>query len=308
METDDIQPPWRVLKLIVPEMVSNALQGVLLEMGAMGLQIIDDETRAIPDQPSTPDQTAELLATFSNEVGLEARIMKRLAGVFKKIPGCESIQVSWHDLFHEDWVAEFKSHWRPLTLGGDIHIIPSWHENSYRPQNETDLLIFLDPGMAFGTGLHATTALCVIALQNYLTEKPIARLLDVGTGTGILSIIALKLGAESALGTDIDPVAVHNALENAAKNEVFDQFESNEQAPDQRGAVHDVVVANILLKPLLQLASSICAALVPGGTLYLSGLLQSQVTETRQAYEAQGLTYVGTQVLDDWILLHFEKV
>ena len=88
--------------------------------------------------------------------------------------------------------------------------------------------IYLDPGMAFGTGLHATTALCTMALQTHLEERPISRLLDVGTGTGILSIVALKLGAERALGTDIDPVAVHNALENAAKNGVFSSFEANE--------------------------------------------------------------------------------
>ena len=148
METENIQPPWRVLKLIVPETVSESLQGVLLEMEALGLQIIDDETRSIPDHPVEPEAMAELLATFSNEEGLEARIMKRLGSVFQQIPGCDTIQVSWHDLFHEDWVAEFKSQWRPLTLGDDIHIIPSWHEKSYRPPNETDLLIYLDPGMA----------------------------------------------------------------------------------------------------------------------------------------------------------------
>jgi len=305
--TEEMSPPWRVLKLIVPQMVSDPLQGVLLDLGAVGLQIIDDETRAVPDTPAPPMHTAELLATFSNALGLEAGVIKRLSEVFAKIPGCEEIEVSWHDLFHEDWVAEFKSHWQPLTIGQNVHIIPSWHERAFSPPTDEDLCIFLDPGMAFGTGLHATTALCVQALQGHLKQKPIRRLLDVGTGTGILSIVALKLGAQSALGTDIDPVSVHNALANAAKNEVFGNFASNQKPPDQKGPIHDVVIANILFKPLLSLAEAITKAMTPGGTLFLSGLLENQADQIQQAYEAEGLTFIKTQVQDEWILMQFQK-
>ena len=122
-----------------------------------------------------------------------------------------------------------------------------------------------------------------------------------------MSIIAARLGAKEALGTDIDPVAVANAIENAHRNEVGHLFSANEKLPDQRGAVHDVVVANILCQPLLGLASAIVAAMRPGATLYLSGLLQSQEKLIRETYEPLGLTHVETRVQNDWILIQFQR-
>ena len=306
METNE-KPPWRVMKIDLRESVSDALQGLLLEFGALGIQVIDDETRNVPDEPMNLTGRAEILATFSYTDGLEAAVMAHMNRVLTMLPETSDLSISWADLYAQDWVAEFKSHWQPVRLGPRIHIVPSWHEATYAPKDKDALLIYLDPGMAFGTGMHATTSLCAQALERHLKQQPILRLLDVGTGTGILSIIALHLGAKEALGTDIDPVAVRNSLENAERNNVLHAFSANEALPDQRGAVHDVVVANILCNPLLGLSECIAASMRPGATLYLSGLLQNQEAVIREAYEAQGLTYVRTQVQDDWILVQFQK-
>ena len=301
------QPPWRVMKIDLKDSVSDALQGLLLEFGALGVQVIDDETRNVPDEPFTATGRAEILATFSYAPGLEAAVMAHMNRTLQVLPDTEDLSITWADLYAQDWVAEFKSHWQPVRLGPRIHIVPSWHESTYAPEGKDALLIYLDPGMAFGTGMHATTSLCAQALETYLQNQPIHQLLDVGTGTGILSIIATRLGARSALGTDIDPVAVHNSIENAQRNNVGHLFSCNEDLPDQRGPVHDVVVANILCQPLLGLAKSIVGAMLPGATLYLSGLLQSQEALIRNTYEPLGLTHVETQVQDDWILIQFQR-
>ena len=301
------KPPWRIMKIELNDSVSDALQGLLLEFGALGVQVIDDDTRNVPDEPFEPTGRAEILATFSNASGLEAAVMAHMNRVLTHLPQTQDLTISWADLFAQDWVAEFKSHWQPVRLGPRIHIVPSWHEESYAPEDKDALLIYLDPGMAFGTGMHATTSLCAQALEAYLQKRPIEQLLDVGTGTGILSIIAARLGAQEILGTDIDPVAVANSIENAQRNEVGHLFSANEELPDQRGAVHDVVVANILCQPLLGLASRTVAAMRPGATLYLSGLLQSQEKKIRETYEPLGLTHVETRVQNDWILIQFQR-
>lgn len=297
------ESPWRRLIVDVGMDASEAVQGVLLEVGALGLEVEDDETRAVPGRAMAPTGKATIIATFSREPGLEARAAAALAQVAPHFESARDLEIAWSDLEPEDWNATFKAQWKPLQFTERTWVVPSWEESAFTPP-ESSVSLLLDPGIAFGTGTHQTTRLCGEALDEHLAQGgEIDSLLDVGTGSGILCVLALKLGAKHARGTDIDPAAVTAALENAERNGVAERFEASDAMPDTWGPVHDAVVANILAEPLIQLAPRIAGALKPGGKLWLSGLLVEQEGAITKAYEAVGMRVVGKATLEGWLRL-----
>ena len=298
------QAPWRRILVDVKSEVAEAVSAVLLEEGALGLELDDDETRAMPGRALAPTGRTTVLGTFSREPGLEARVAGALTNIAQYLEAAADMEIEWADLWPEDWNAAFKAEWKPLSLTERIQIIPTWMRDEPVPAGK--LPIYLDPGLAFGTGTHETTRLCSEALDELLRARPIEQLLDVGTGTGILSIVALKLGAKEARGTEIDPVALKAARENADDNDVGDRFVDSMELPDHWGARHDVVVANILAEPLLQLAPRIAGAVKKGGRLMLSGLLEDQAEAIRKAYEKEGLRFVGKASKNGWVRLDFD--
>jgi ribosomal protein L11 methyltransferase len=167
--------------------------------------------------------------------------------------------------------------------------------------------IVLDPGMAFGTGTHPTTSLCLAALSDLLAARPGARVLDVGTGSGLLAIAARKLGAAEVAGNDNDPVAVRVARENAALNGV--ELDLNERGVGGQRGPFDLVLANILANTLVDLAPALAAQLAPGGVVLLSGILTPQEEEVRAAYLAAGLAPLpgGDRRDGEWSLLAFTR-
>jgi ribosomal protein L11 methyltransferase len=293
--------PWRRISVDVTAPVADAVSSVLLEAGALGLETEDDETRAVPGREAVLTGRAMITGTFSREPGLEARIAKVLKNLTHHVPEASDLTVEWSDLFAEDWNAIFRQHWTPFRCGTRTWVCPSWERERFVAERVGDgpepIVLYLDAGMAFGTGTHETTQLCVAALE----EFPAKHLLDVGTGTGILSIAALKLGAQKAKGTDIDPVAVATANENAQTNGVANRFRATADAPDKDGAVYDVVVANILAGTLIELAAPITSAVAQGGRLFLSGVLVDQERAVREAYVARGLTHTGTSTQNGWV-------
>lgn len=297
---------WRRVVVDVGQDASEAVQAALLEEGALGLEIEDDETRAMPGVALAPTGRVTVIGTFSQEPGLEARVVAALTPLANFFDGAKDMEVAWSDLFPEDWNEAFKREWKPLLLTEHIVVVPTWERETYAPP-EGAIPLYLDPGLAFGTGTHETTQLCAEALDALLGERPIHHLLDVGTGTGILSLVALKLGAKRARGTEIDPVALFAARANADENGVGVRFETSLELPDAWGPVHDVVVANILAEPLLTLAPRIAAALAPTGRLFLSGLLSDQAKTVRRAYEREGLSFVRQVQKNGWVRLDLEK-
>jgi ribosomal protein L11 methyltransferase len=167
--------------------------------------------------------------------------------------------------------------------------------------------VILDPGMAFGTGTHPTTALCLRALSALLAARPGAAVLDVGTGSGLLAIAAARLGARRAVGTDDDPVALRVAAENAARNGV--RLELLADPPEAVPGAFEVVVANILANTLVELAADVAAHLEPGGVALVSGILAPQEAEVRAAYRRAGLRAMPERDRRDgeWSLLAFER-
>ena len=197
----------------------------------------------------------------------------------------------------EDWANAWKQYFKPQKIGRRIVVKPTWE--SYAATGD-DLILQIDPGMAFGTGLHATTRLCLRALEDYLA--PGARVADVGTGSGVLAVGAALLGAASVAAVDNDPVAVRVAGENIAVNEVGDRVTVREASSPPAG-VFDVVVANILADVILGMAPALYAATRPGGRLIASGIIDSHAADVVEGLRHQGYTHEVTRSEGEWVAL-----
>jgi ribosomal protein L11 methyltransferase len=203
----------------------------------------------------------------------------------------------------EDWADAWRKYFKPLHLGKRIVIKPSWE--LYDPQ-PGDLVLELDPGMAFGTGGHPTTKLCIEALEERVT--PGCKIADIGTGSGILSIAAVRLGASEVLATDIDALPRRVARENVARNELSNVIHVLEMDEFNRDAnACDLVVANIVANTIIELAPSITERIVDGGTFISSGIVEEHHDLVRDALAAVGLHHTETKRDDIWVCLVCKK-
>ena len=203
-----------------------------------------------------------------------------------------------------NWAESWKKHYRPIPIGKRLIIVPAWLESP----NKTLIPIHIDPGMAFGTGTHPTTQLCLEMLDDYTPSG--GDIFDIGCGSGILSIAAIKLGAERAYGVDIQSQAIPAALENAAANGVADQVEFALGSVDEvKLGIFEIkraplVMANILASILHQLLDAGLGDLIaPGGVLVLSGILEEQIQEIRAALQAHELQILKQTQIEDWVAI-----
>lgn len=269
--------------------VAEEVAADLFDLGAQGVEISDGEGTPMPGARVPPPGRALLVASFPDRDSAQDAAALH-GGTVAPVPD-------------EDWGEGWKRHFRPLDVGR-VRVRPSWID---APPPPGAVEVVLDPGMAFGTGSHPTTALCLAALSELLAARPGASVLDVGTGSGILAIAARELGARRVVGNDDDPKAVAVARENAARNGV-----AIELVPDPLARVagtFDVVVANILANTLVELAPEIAAKLAPGGVVVLSGILAHQEEEVRRAYVASGLVPLpgGDRREGEWSALALER-
>lgn len=200
-------------------------------------------------------------------------------------------------LAEEDWANAWKEHFQVLKVGRRTVVVPSWHQ--YSPQDQ-EITIILDPGMAFGTGLHPTTRLCLVALEDYL--RPGCRVLDLGTGSGILAIAAARLGAASVLALDTDAVAVEVAQRNVIANGLANTVRvAQGTLPQEREGPWDLVVANIIAQVIIALAGHLATAVTADGLLIVSGIIQERATAVESSLLAQGLAIVDKRADGDWL-------
>ena len=215
-------------------------------------------------------------------------------------------------LREEDWANAWKQQYKPLRVGKQVILKPSWEEFTALPG---DLVVELDPGMAFGTGLHPTTRLCIAALEAEV--QPGDAVLDLGTGSGVLAIVAYKLGARQLLATDIDPIAVEVTLENAGRNNVPVGADAGIEVrlgsvPAGMAGRFRVIVANILAEVLVKLFDSeygyppLAEPLAPGGRMILSGIIHYRTDIVVEAAARHGLTLVERMQEGDWVALIVE--
>src|SRR5512137_1484621 len=200
-----------------------------------------------------------------------------------------------------DWGEEWKKGLAPFSVGR-VFLRPSWVE-ALPPPDAVEVV--LDPGMAFGTGTHPTTSLCLAAVDDFLARRPGARVLDAGTGSGLLAIAARRLGAGRVAANDNDPVAVAVAAENAERNGV--RLELTGEPPAAIPGAFDLVVANILANVLVELAPSLAGKTAPGGELVLAGILLPQEEEVRLPFLAEGLLPLRGARRGEWSLLRFRR-
>jgi ribosomal protein L11 methyltransferase len=276
------------------EVLSDALDA--LEALSVSVEDADAQTPAEqalfgePGMPAPKDgwMRSRMVALFPDEAG--AREAAQLLSVQDFFEGCQVVAVV--AVVEQDWVRLTQSQFTPVDITPDFWIVPTWHE----PPAQAKQIIRLDPGLAFGTGTHPTTRMCL----RWIATHPLngQRVLDYGCGSGILAIGAAKFGAKDIDAVDIDTAAVESSLLNAQANHVS----LNTGLPDLAKGVYDTVLANILATPLKVLAPLLCAHVASKGSLVLAGILERQAQELQQAYAA----YIDLQVSDaqeGWILM-----
>ena len=212
-----------------------------------------------------------------------------------------TLETSRREVEGDDWLEIWRKHFRPLHIGGRVVIVPEWID--YAPA-DGEVIVKLDSNMAFGTGEHETTAMCLKLLQDYLKDGDTC--IDVGCGSGILGSAAVKLGAKLAYLTDIDDVAVRSAKHNSANNGVADKtIVSHSDLLDDASIKGEIMLANITAEILVRLAPSIPKNLKQGGTLILSGIIESRLQAVLNAFGAQGLTLDRQLKEGEWYALAF---
>ncbi|MFN4341336.1 MAG: 50S ribosomal protein L11 methyltransferase [Azonexus sp.] len=289
---------WRNVCFLTDASHAEPLCDALLEAGALSACIEDADAGTPDEQPqfgepgsvNTPGWTHSRIVVLLEP---EADIDKLLGAAAQAIglPAVPAYTVE--AVAEQNWVQLTQSQFDPIRISERLWIVPSWHESP----DPSAINLVLDPGMAFGTGSHPTTRLCLEWLERNVSAG--CSVLDYGCGSGILAIAAAKLGAGRVAGVDIDPQAVEAAIANAERNGVTAAFADS--AVPVAGE-YDIVVANILSNPLRVLAPAICAHVRPGGRLALSGILREQAEEIIAIY-AQWLPLQVADVREDWVCL-----
>lgn len=215
-----------------------------------------------------------------------------------------SLAVSVRTLQEEDWAQNWKKYYAPFPVGERLYVVPEWLRGEPVPDGRTPLC--LNPGLIFGTGSHGTTRLCLEGVERYV--RPGDRVLDLGTGSGILSIAALRLGASAAVGCDIDPKATDVAAENAAYNGIGAEFRvytgdvlSDERLRARLAGQYNLVLANIVADVIIPLCGLAGDFLAPGGFFLTSGILDSRAEEVAAALEKNGFTILERRERDGWV-------
>ena len=315
---------WNKFTLKTRAEMEDIVIAALAEAGVQGVEIEDRQPLTeydkqqmfvdiLPDMPED-DGVAYLNFYLEPEEDKEqilADVKKALDELqeFLDLGECTITESETED---KDWINNWKTYFKQFYVD-DILIIPSWEE--VKEEDKDKMIIHIDPGTAFGTGMHETTQLCIRQLKKYVT--PETELLDVGTGSGILSIIALKLGAKHAVGTDLDPCAVPAVEENKEANgipaEAFDMMIGNiiddKTVQDTVGyEKYDIVTANILADVLVPLTPVIVHQMKPGGLYITSGILDVKEEVVKEAVTAAGLEIVEVTHQGEWVSVTARKL
>lgn len=290
---------WHQLSVVTDEQTAPELSDFFSELGAVSVTYSDAEDE--PVYEPAIDQTqiwSNTRVTALFELDADPDILQTL--VLNTFIGQPLHQWQVEVIQDQAWERAWMEHFKPMQFASKLWVCPSGQEVAEPGQ----VCMTLDPGLAFGTGTHPTTALCLEWLAGHDLQNKV--MIDYGCGSGILAVAALLLGAEQAHAVDIDPQAITATQYNAEKNQVLDRISC--YLPEQfTVSSAEVVVANILAKPLIELSATIAGLVKPGGYLVLSGILNEQAEAVADAYRAQGLQVAEPVSQEDWCRLDAER-
>ena len=308
-------PKWLEVSLTVDPELAEAISEVLSRFVSGGVVVESNVKYNDAEDEGTPygpirvygyipiDEQIEQVRQKVAEA-LFFMSMIPLPGTFQSVP-----EPTYKAIIDEDWMSAWKQHYHPIPIGKRLLILPAWIAPA---ADEKRIPVKIDPSMAFGTGTHPTTQLCMAMLED--TVLPGMDVIDVGCGSGVLSIGALKLDAGHALGVDIDNAAVISTRENAAANGVLERLEvgigSVSEVLEGRFSLRaaPLVLANILAPVIIRLFDAGLGELVlPGGTLVLSGILDTQAAGVIEAAVQKGFTFVEQRLINDWVVIRLKK-
>ena len=312
---------WLEVSLLVNGELAEAVADVLARFApngvvteSTGVKFLDEENEGVAEGPISVRAYLEVNDGL-DETRKKLEQALFYLGMIQPLPAPIYKQIA-----DQNWMESWKEHYKPIPIGRRLMIVPAWMESP----EPARIPIKIDPGMAFGTGTHPTTQLCLILIEEFIEERRRAKedasflfplsCIDIGCGSGILSIAALKLGAQTALGVDIDIESVRNSRENADKNGIGGEFVIGQGSVAEVLAgqfvfqTASLVVANILAPVIIRLFDRGLSDLVePGGTIILSGILAGQAEKVLETAEAKGLVLIGRRQMGDWVALSCRK-
>jgi ribosomal protein L11 methyltransferase len=287
---------WLVVELLIPDEFGEAVSNFVIEQGATGIEELEGNLKWLR------------LRTYFPQDGKEKRILHALYRYLKSLkkiaPEVPRARIKAASLPEQDWGENWKRFFKPVQVTSRFVVKPPWSKIRLK---RGQIPVDISPGMAFGTGTHPTTILCIQALEERLKKTGLS-VLDVGTGSGILSVIAAKLGAKEVWGIDIDGVALENARENVEKNHVSDVVKIRKGSIGGLQKKFDVIVVNIDLKSLRRMRRPLLKHLKNQGFLILSGILEKEEERLREHYLKTGLLqWVKVAQEGEWACFIFKK-
>lgn len=308
---------WIEVKIITKSEAIEPITGIFYSLGVKGVAIEDPNDINIKQQnPLSWDfadsdifeyggKAAVVKAYFSNEDDIN-KITKYIEDKLEELNNLGfdigEGKVIINPVYEEDWANEWKKYYKTIKIGEKVVVNPLWIE--YTPKKD-EILIKMDPGMAFGTGTHETTMMCIEMLEKYIKESDIVY--DIGTGSGILSISASKLGAKNVIGVDLDEVAVEAAKENVKRNEIDNVEIIHGNLVDVLKGKANIVVANIIADVIIDLSNKVDRYLVNDGLFIASGIIRDRKDDVIKALKSQGFNILEVKEMGEWVAVVSQK-
>jgi ribosomal protein L11 methyltransferase len=309
---------WIEVKVTTTPEASEAVSGIMYEMGVGGLYIEDPrdilEEKKLPtdwdyieDELKNMDPNRVIIKAYLSE---ETNVSEKIVLLREKLNNTAKYfdigegKLELSEVFEKDWANNWKKYYKPVKVSDRVVIKPTWED--YQPSDQDEIVIEMDPGMAFGTGTHETTKMCIQLLEKYISSD--MDMLDIGCGSGILGIAGLKLGARWCTSVDIDENAVRVSGENASANHVDSKMTIKagnllDVITDQ----YDIIAANIIADAIISLSENISAYLTEQGVFIASGIIKDRYDEVREKLLSNGFTVVDELFMGEWVAIAVKR-
>ncbi|MBB6454326.1 ribosomal protein L11 methyltransferase [Salirhabdus euzebyi] len=309
---------WSEICIHTTNEAVEPISNILHEIGASGV-VIEDALDLLKEYDTTFGEIYELNPNDYPEEGVFVKaylpvnsflgetveeIKQAISGLIKYDIDIGRNNVTISEVNEQEWATAWKKYYKPVKISKRVTIIPTWEE--YEPVDSDEIILELDPGMAFGTGTHPTTILSLQALEQYINKEDIV--LDVGSGSGVLSIAAALFGAKQIYAFDLDEIAVKSTTINAKLNKVEGKIIAKQNDLLKKVDVNaDVIVSNILAEIIVRFTDEAFALLKEGGTFITSGIIQTKKEEVREKLKSSGFEIIETNQMEDWIAFVAKK-